>query len=112
MPGPVADADTEAKHLASQFIAEGYRHDDVAEATAKGGLTAGYAAYLDKYKDTRLTARKKDGVSVRRSDWAKAPDSEEYKRRQASFGESYLAHLRRAHQSPCNVSTQAQQLVK
>lgn len=57
------------------MIAEGYEHDDVAKATAKGGLKAGYAAYLDKYKDYKLTAQNKDGVSVRRSAWANAPKS-------------------------------------
>lgn len=82
----------EAQKLCRAFRDEGYKLDDVANAVCDGGLTAGYAAFLQKFKDYPLQV-------VPRT-WKDAPESQEYQERQGCFEKHYLEHLRRVRDSP------------
>lgn len=86
----------EAQQLCLAFRIEQYELDEVANAVCDGGLSAGYAAFLQKVKDYPLQV-------VPRT-WKDAPESQEYQERQECFEKSYLEHLRRVRDSPFKYS--------
>jgi hypothetical protein len=67
-PSGPPSLDDEARQICQGFRDENYEMDEVAQAVCHGGLSEGYKAFLEKYKDNPLPATPRSWIDAPESD--------------------------------------------